>query len=288
MTFTESDAKNDGLIKREVGKEMAKVAKTQNPQMFQYFKRVCEEVGREPSDVFGEMAVRSLNNEGYAQQVLDSEINMSQIKADEIRMEDVKYVKELTEELGLGQEEESQDPIDQLINKRLEMVTSSPLENLRTTGQNPEGVNGQVIEHMESLQREIDRLESKIDGSSVQENEPRETQTREKKSVDELWDDSDGEQEEPTQKPDDVVEMGDEGEQEEEDVAGDGPIDGDATEAVTDSGTVQEEDWEVDDEDGVEDDEWDVEQDEVDRIFEEEVVDDGESIIPTSKDGETE
>jgi hypothetical protein len=187
MTFTESDAANDGLIKREVGREMAKVAKSQNPQVFQHFENVCEEVGREPWEVFGEMAVRSLNNEAYAERVLQAEINMGQIKADEIRLEDVKYVKELSEELGLNQTEESQDPIDKLINQRLEMVTSSPWDNLSRDKRNTDSVNGEVLEHMEALQSEITRLQQKIEGEDAEVPSTNQTSESSGKSVDELF-----------------------------------------------------------------------------------------------------
>lgn len=191
MTFTESDAANDGLIKREVGREMAKVAKTQNPKMFQHFERVCDEVGREPAEVFGEMCVRALDNEDYARNILNSEINMSQIRADEIRLEDIKYVKQLSEQLGLNKNEDSKDPIDKLINQRLEMVTQSPLDNLRRNRNNPEGVNGEVLDHMESLQSEISNLKRQIE----EEGEAREAAEKEsntgEKSVDDLFGDVD-------------------------------------------------------------------------------------------------
>ncbi len=188
MVFTESDAQNDGLIKREVGREMAKVAKTQNPQMFQHFERVCDEVGRQPAEVFGEMAVRALNNEEYAKQVLDSEVSMGQIKADEIRLEDVKYVKELSEELGLNDSDDSKDPIDQLINQRLEMVTQSPFDNIRKGNDNPEGVNGQILDHMESLQREINNMKDKIEGDDMESSTASESSESSNKSVDDLFD----------------------------------------------------------------------------------------------------
>lgn len=190
MTFTESDAQNDGLIKREVGKEMSRVAKTQNPELFEHFDNVCNEVGREPWEVFGEMCVRALNSEEYSQRLMSSEVNMGDLRADEIRLEDVRYVKELTQELGLEQDKQQSDPIDQLINNRLESVTSSPLDNISRDNRNPEGVDGKVVQHMESLQNEIERLEAKIDGDEQAEESSQDGDDESEQSVDELFGDS--------------------------------------------------------------------------------------------------
>ena len=244
MTFTETDAQNDGLIKREVGKEMAKVAKTQNPELFEHFDNVCNELGREPWEVFGEMCVRSLNNEQYAQRLMSSEVNMGDLRADEIRLEDVRYVKELTEELGLKQEEQDSDPIDQLINKRLKSVTSSPLDNIGRNNGDVEGVNGEVVQHMESLQHEIERLEAKIDGDDVSSESPQKGGGQSDKSVDELFGegDSNGQTESGgADSTSDTVEMGDEEVGQEEDGEGEVQQDGASPEVADESGTGEKE-----------------------------------------------
>lgn len=243
MTFTESDAENDGLIKREVGKEMAKVAKTQNPQVFQHFQNVCEEVGREPAEVFGEMAVRALNSEEYARQVLGAEISMSQIKADEIRLEDVKYVKELSEELGLNQSEEQTDPIDELINQRLQSVTSSPLDNFKRNQENPQGANGQVLQHMESLQNEINRLEQKIDGDGQEQETSSETSETGEQSVDDLFGDSEG-QDDGVEG--DVVELSDSDNEPEPEDDAEEATEGEIEEALEGTDNTVEDAWEED------------------------------------------
>jgi len=193
MTFTESDAQNDGLIKREVGKKMAQVAKTQNPQVFEHFENVCEEVGRSPSDVFGEMAVRALDSEHYADNILSAEVNMKQIMADEIRLEDVKYVKELSEELGLNDKEESSNPIDELINQRIENVGRTPIDNIRKSKKDPSGVDGEVVEYMEGLQDEINRLRSKIDENEQGQETSNQATQHNEQSVDDLFGDSEEE-----------------------------------------------------------------------------------------------
>lgn len=199
MVFTEEDANNDGLIKREVGREMAKVAKTQNPDLFGYFEQVANEVGREPADIFGEMCVRALNDEAYANQIMQSEVNMRKLRSDEIRVEDVKYVKQLADELGLNEKDESDDPIERLINNRLETVTTSPMSQIQEKRNQSSQNDEQVMEHMQSLQSEINRLRQKIDDEGeVQQTEQTSSPTNqsESKSVDELFGDDDGSPEE--------------------------------------------------------------------------------------------
>lgn len=215
MTFTEQDAENDGKIKREVGTELAKVMKTQNPEVFNHFANVCDEVGRSPADVFGEMAVRSLNSEEYAERVASSELSMKQLRADEIRLEDVKYVKQLTEELGLNEQQESRDPIDQLIDQRLQSITRSPIPRLNSGQGDGGGSNEDMTEFMKQMHEKMENLESKIDEDSDQGGGKSNTDGKTEKSIDDLFEgdgggDSDGERE--GVQTDDSVEVGDEGE----------------------------------------------------------------------------
>jgi len=234
MTFTESDAENDGLIKREVGKQMAKVAKTQNPEVFEHFQNVCDEVGRSPADVFGEMAVRALDSEHYSDQILSAEVNMKKIMADDIRLEDVKYVKQLSEELGLNETEQKEDPIDALINQRIENVGRSPIENISKSREDPSGVDGQVLEHMESLQQEINSLRSKIDSDEQSRETGNQTTQRNEQSVDDLFggsDDTEEVVEEEQETTGEVVEVEPEPEPE--------PVD--ETETVEEEGPTEEE-----------------------------------------------
>jgi len=283
MTFTESDAANDGLIKREVGKQMAKVAKTQNPQLFEHFENVADEIGRAPADIFGEMAVRALNSENYADQIFNSEVSMKKIRADEIRLEDVKYVKQLSEELGLNDKDETSDPIDELINQRISNVSQSPLENMRKSKEDPSGVNGQVLEHMESLQGEINEMKQKIDDGESGNTASSGSSEHNEQSVDSLFGDSDEEEQtedEGEQVTGDVVEVEPEPEPEpvmdEAEAEEEGPTEEQIEEAM--EGTVASVDEEGADE----------EPDELDSSIDIPSEETEEETFVTSEDGEEE
>lgn len=188
MTFTESDAQNDGLIKREVGKEMAKVAKSQNPELYEYFVKVAEDVGRDPKDMFGEMVVMSLNDEEYADRIFSSEVNMRDLRADEIRLSDVKYVQTLMEELGINENNKTKDPVEQLIEQRLQSVTSSPLKQVRKKRENNASQASEQNNQVNELNQRLANIEQQLSESNQSEQEqPSQQQDDGKKSVDDLW-----------------------------------------------------------------------------------------------------
>lgn len=223
MTFTERDAENDGLIKSETGREMAKVAKSNNPELFEHFQNVCEEKGREPADVLGEGALRGIKSQDFSDRVLSSEVSMSQLNRDEIRTQDVKYVKQLTEELGLDDEESGSDPIDRLIEQRLESVSSSPVPELNNQGGGSAVSDEQLASTMQAINNKIDDLERKVESSSADMDGSQ--GPSEDKSIDDIFSDGDGDggsSGEPDQdvQTDDGGEDGSEGEPEDDD----GPV----------------------------------------------------------------
>lgn len=202
MVFTESDAENDGLIKREVGREMARVAQSQNPQLYEYFIQVCEEIGREPQDILGEMAVRALDSEEYANRIFESEVSMRDLQANEIRVEDVKYVQELTEQLGINEQEQQSDPIDDLIQQRLQSVSSSPLGQFNKGNAVAGDSEGKAMEYMEKMERRMERMEQQMNSGGQVEQQPTEQPaSQQKESVDDLFGGSDNQEEVVEQEP---------------------------------------------------------------------------------------
>lgn len=187
MTFTEQDAENDGKIKREAGTEMAKQAKTHNPEMYEYFEDVCAEIGREPANVLGEMAVKALESEAYANQLLQAEISMADLRANEIRMEDVEFVTSLADKLGLNDTTQQKDPIEELVESRVESVASTPLSNFNKNKDKGGEVSEDVANHLQSLHAKIERLEGKVD-SEAREAPSGDQQTDDSQGVGDLFD----------------------------------------------------------------------------------------------------
>lgn len=117
--FTIDDAENDGLIKREVGKQMASNLKRSSPQIWQMLENVCESQDLRPQEVLGDHALRAIRSQEHSEMLADIRVDMSQVNKDQIRIQDAQFIQELSESLGLD-EGEDEDPIDRLIQRRLE------------------------------------------------------------------------------------------------------------------------------------------------------------------------
>lgn len=166
--FTMADADDDGRIKREAGKQMASVAKRESPRLFEHFQKVCENRNRTPDKILGGIALRALENSDYAKRISREEIDMSVLEADQLRIEDVEFVTELFDRLGL--EEDEDDPVMDMINKRLEAASGSPLDNFSLKDDGESNLDNQVLNRLERLEQKIEaaNAQNQQSGSSSQ------------------------------------------------------------------------------------------------------------------------
>lgn len=228
--FTEEDAENDGLIKKEVGKVMVQNAKTHMPEMFKNFKQVCENKGMEPEELMGHHALTSLRSESHSTMLSEVKVDMGRLNSDEISVQDAKFIQKLTEELGM-EESDSKDPIDRLIENRLEAKTGPILPGVDAA--DTESAEGEIAQRLDSIQKEVNRLKQEAEVPEADKGRESETNGKDedggskKKDIDDLF-----EEEEGGGEPEDV----------EEDIdLGDGSIEvGDN--AITNEGTDNEED----------------------------------------------
>jgi len=161
MTFTEQDAENNGLIKKEVGKEMKSVAAREMPELYAHFERVAESRGRKPEDIIGERVVKALEDEAYAQQLFETEVNLMQLEQNEIRTDDIEFVQELADSLGLN-EETSKDPIEELVMKRIKSSAGTPLSGFSESVEQSRDM-GELKAYLEDTHDRLDKLEQKMD-----------------------------------------------------------------------------------------------------------------------------
>jgi hypothetical protein len=189
--FTEEDAQNDGKIKKEAGSTMAQVAAKEGGELYDAFIEVCNESGQAPSEVLGDYLVRALNNEGFSERVLQTEIDMMTIRADELRKEDLEFVKEIADEFGLMPDNEPH-PIRKLVERRLEAKGGGPLSSL--SGGNGDS-NGQGKD-IDRLEARMNRMEGMLE-QIAQDDEPVQHDTggtakSSRQSVDELFSGEEG------------------------------------------------------------------------------------------------
>lgn len=158
--FTLDDAENDGLIKREVGSQMAANLKRSSPQMFQMFEDVCESQELRPKEVLGDHALRAIRSEDHSEMLADIRVDMSEVNSDQIRIKDAEFIQELSQSLGLEQEDK-EDPIDALIERRLKakagpMLPGSDSARNREIDEDVQDELNTIKERMGELQRHIE------------------------------------------------------------------------------------------------------------------------------------
>jgi len=216
-TFTMADAENDGLIKREVGGEMERVARRDSKKLFELFEQVCDHEGREPWKVLGDGVVRALNDETVAESIAAVDIDMSKVETNQTRLEDAKFVKELSSELGL--DESGSNWIEDTVRERIRSKTESPIPQL--DGQVQQSADADVRQELEQVKSQMNELMGAI------KDEPQ-SSSSEGKDVDELFEgvaDNEGGDDGPTETSDGGGEDSDGGEatSEASDEGGDGP-----------------------------------------------------------------
>lgn len=193
MVFTEEDAENDGKVKREAGGDLHSVVARESGELYTKFREWCEENGRDPTKVLGDMLLRAIKDEAYAENIATTTIDLASLNRQQIRREDLELVNDLINEFSTG-EESGSDPIDQLIEQRLQAIGSGPMSGLQQTmdgmAQQNQHNNG-----VEKLERKIDSLERKLEDNAVnQTNQERVEEDSEdsggsKKDIDDLFDD---------------------------------------------------------------------------------------------------
>jgi hypothetical protein len=186
MPFTEEDAQNNGLIKREVGQQLKKVASRDLHELYRHFEEVCEHRGQDPADVLGEMVVKALEDEGYADRIFGTEVNLSKVQANEIRQEDIQYVNELAEQLGLTGEKE-QDPIERAVMERINAATGTPLSGFSESIERGQE-RGQIRQYMETTTQRLEEIERKMEQKQqTEDQQEQQEQEPEEQDLDDIW-----------------------------------------------------------------------------------------------------
>lgn len=216
MTFTENDISNTGKLKREAGAEAFKIASREQAKLFSMFEEVCEANGQDPRTVLGDMIVRAINSDEYANAVFDEVVEIEKLNTDQMRTEDAKLVRELFDALGLD-EDGDDDLVDEMVRDRFEAATSGPMGMMVQEGQN--GGGSQMVssqtgagDDVKELKREIEELKSELRGekeNGEDEEDGQDTLADEKKGVDDLFDDDGEAGETPSVHDDGVDDTGD-------------------------------------------------------------------------------
>lgn len=215
MVFTEEDAANDGLIKDESRTQLKTIASRENPEISQYFREVCEELGIDPGLMLADMAVRALNDEAYAQEVASTEISLRQAKINDIREDDLELVQNIQERFSNGDTEES--TVEKLIQQRLQQKVSGPFARAQSSnGGGSNRAEQQMVQQMQQMNQQMQQMQERINqvegGEDVDEPTTGEQKTASERAeeVEGLFDSDEGE-ETATEEPEPDVEDSPEG-----------------------------------------------------------------------------
>lgn len=157
MVFTEEDAENDGKIKAESSGKIMGVAKRESPEIFEHFEKVCDDKGVDPKTQIGDLLIRTLNSEDFADNVLQTEITLQKAKMDNIRLDDLEFIMTIKEKFGDGKQEKSK--IEQLIEQRIDQSTSTPVSNFaRNNDGKSNGQNNELVNELRELRQEVQEM----------------------------------------------------------------------------------------------------------------------------------
>jgi len=198
MVFTKEDAQDDSKLKEEVAPQMQSTAKRTSGKFWKHFRNVAENVDRDPKRMLADMLVRALNNQDYADRIENTEVSAGAISKGTYRKEDIELVKELADTFDLTPDTDGGSSlVEDVIEQRLEAVSSSPLDNLSGDDDGSGGDNSRQVRQLQSqiqqLNQQVQDLKSEEQNGEVDVKERQAKSGSDKKSMDDLFgnDDSD-------------------------------------------------------------------------------------------------
>lgn len=162
MTFTEEDIEDDGAIRGEVAPKLQSLLTKNHPEIAEHYRTLVEEdYGLSPGQDLADMLVRALNNEGFAQQILNTQVSLRQVKISDIREEDLDLVLEMRDKFS---DDDAEDKVGDFIQTYMdEVVTGGSgggIGGLGLDDRRAEQEAKKAEETLNEIRRERARLES--------------------------------------------------------------------------------------------------------------------------------
>lgn len=201
LDFLKGDTK--GEAKKQVQPELHRVASSKG-DLYEKFCRVCRENGVDPERVLSSMVFKVMNDEGFAERVLNTDPYVDDLRTPEEQKKDMEFVLQLREEYDLGDEGGIDMDVEGLIQDRLQASVGSPLDALDPSGEGGGGgssANGQLAEVIDRMDKRLAKLEQEVteDEAEVVEVEeqttPEDSHERRQSKIEELRDLADEEDE---------------------------------------------------------------------------------------------
>lgn len=185
MAIKPEDVEDDGFVVEEGGKVLNNEAMVKASRMYSLFEDYCNKINRKPEYVLGEELVRVIENDEYANVILDVDVDITKLNKDQFREDDLEIVRKLGEKFDLfgDDEENNENALDQMIMERIQSVGGGPLSSY---GKKKKG-NREIKE----VKQRMARLEGML-SRQMEENENKNAENqRNRESVEDVFGDID-------------------------------------------------------------------------------------------------
>ena len=136
--------KEDLTFMKVVGSKAARLLRTRNPRLWEFFKKRCEENGEKPDSVLGRLALKFANSvidgDGFADDVLSREIKLSVIVKRENIIKSIDDLIQIKKRLAIEEEDEIDKLVKSLIEAELKRATASPISMIQEKEEKPQKI----------------------------------------------------------------------------------------------------------------------------------------------------
>lgn len=167
--FTAEEAENDGLFKSEIRDSVKSTASRSGGEIFDYYMEWCEINGIDPGVDLADACIRALNDETFAERILNTQMELADVKMGNYREEDFEFLMRMKEEYsGLfdsGLNLNVEDIVEQRLNGGSGVMGGGQSQNpFDMAAQGSQQDDNQKVERLErevqELKRELKRERS--------------------------------------------------------------------------------------------------------------------------------
>lgn len=175
LDFLKGDTK--GEAKKQAETELHRVAAGKG-DLYDKFCRVCRDNGVDPERALTDMVFKVLNDEAFAEQVVQTDPYVDDLRTPEEQKRDLEFLLELREEYGLDEQSGIDMDVEKLIEDRLQASVGGPLDALDPSGGNGSGgqsSDGQLTQVLDRMDKRLAKLEQEVgeeEEKVVEVNEP--------------------------------------------------------------------------------------------------------------------
>lgn len=156
---------NEGNAKDEIASEVHRIAASKG-EIYEKFVEVCNAAGLDTDREIVSLVFQCINDESFAERVLNVDMSMGGIREAENMEKDLEYVLELRDKYDLDRSGGMDIDVESIISERLSASVAGPFGNL---GDGVSENGGGLESAVRKMNSRLNEIESKVDddGSDV-------------------------------------------------------------------------------------------------------------------------